>query len=215
MDQYLPPPCTRAKIFEGDLPAQYRDAARRAGVLAWDIETSGLDWRSDKIALCQLFVPNEPVAVVRMSNTSPQILCSLLQDDAINKVFHHAMFDLRFMSYHWNVDPRNISCTKISAILLDVENQTDHTLKGLLQRYLTVQIDKRERLSDWFSIQLTESQLSYAVQDVLYLPALLTVLLQLLETRGLLQLARECFAHIPTRVKLDLVGYGDIYRYKL
>ena len=31
--------------------------------------------------------------------------------------------------------------------------------------------------------------------------------------RGLNDLMRRCFAHIPTRVNLDVAGYGDVFAY--
>mgnify|MGYP006194651211 CR=1 FL=1 len=36
----------------------------------------------------------------------------------VQKVFHHAPFDLRFMVAQWNVTPRNIACTKVASKML-------------------------------------------------------------------------------------------------
>ena len=200
-------------IYDHDVPDEYADSIRKAKLVAWDIETSGLDWRNDRIGVCQLYVPNESLAIIKIGDSHPKKLQSLLPDVSIKKVFHHAMFDLRFMSYHWKVLPQNVACTKIASKLLDVKNENKHSLQSILQQYLGVIIDKNERLSNWLSGKLTEEQISYAARDVMYLLPLLDVLEKELKSKGLWELAHACFVHIPTRVRLDILGYGDIYSY--
>jgi len=123
------------------------------------------------------------------------------------------MFDLRFMSYHWKVLPQNIACTKIAVKLLDIENENKHSLQPILKKYLGIEISKHERLSNWLSDRLTEKQITYAVKDVIYLLQLLDVLERKLKSKDLLELAHLCFAHIPTKVQLDILGHGDVYSY--
>lgn len=200
-------------VYEHDIPDKYTDWVRKAKIVAWDIETLGLDWRNDRIGICQLHTPEKPAVIIRIDDTSPKKLQSLLSDASIRKVFHHAIFDLQFMSYHWKVLPQNIACTKIASKLLDVKNENKHSLQFLLRQYLGVVIDKNERLSNWLSNELTEKQIAYAAKDVIYLLSLLDVLERELKSKGLLEFAHLCFAHIPTRIQLDILGYGDIYSY--
>ncbi len=204
---------TNIAIYDNDLPDNYVDYLHETKIVAWDIETSGLNWRDDKIGICQLYAPNESVAIIKTGTIPPKKLISVLSDVSIKKVFHHAMFDLRFMSYHWKVLPRNIACTKIASKLIEVKNENNHSLRSLLKKYLGVEIDKNERLSNWLSNLLTEEQIFYAANDVMYLLQLLNVLEIELESVNLLDLAHECFSHIPTRVRLDILGYVDIYSY--
>lgn len=201
------------EIYDHDIPSDYYDRIHNAKIVAWDIETSGLDWHNDRIGTCQLHTPDESVAIVKCSNIIPEKLKSLLSDASVKKVFHHAMFDLRFMSYHWDVSPNRVACTKIAAKLLDVENINNHTLKSLLKTYLDVSIDKNEQVSNWLADDLTDDQISYAARDVQYLLHLLNVLERQLEIKGLQSFAHSCFDHIPTRLRLDILGYGDIYSY--
>ncbi len=200
-------------LYDHDIPNQYFDCVCKAKVVAWDIETSGLDWRNDRIGICQLHALNEPVAIIKVSDIPPKKLQSLLSDASVRKVFHHAMFDLRFMSYHWKVLPQNIACTKIASKLLDIKNESKHSLQSVLKQYLGIVIDKNERLSNWLFGELTKEQISYAAKDTMYLLSLLDVLESKLESNGLIELAHVCFAYIPTRVRLDILGYGDIYSY--
>jgi ribonuclease D len=200
-------------LYDHDIPSQYFGCVCKAKVVAWDIETSDLDWRKGQIGICQLYAPNAPVAIIKIDDIPPKKLRLLLSDAVVRKVFHHAMFDLRFMSYHWKVLPQNIACTKIASKLLDVKNENNHSLQSVLKQYLDVAIDKNERLSNWLSNKLSDKQISYAVKDVVYLLQLLDVLERELKSKGLLEFAHLCFAHIPTRVRLDILGYGDIYSY--
>jgi ribonuclease D len=191
------------------------NASREHGSVAWDIETSGLDWRSERIALCQLLVANHGLSVVkiRKSRRKPQNLVSLLQDNSVQKVFHHAMFDLRFLCYHWNTSVQNIACTKIAAKLLDPEKVQGHTLSNLVREYLGVELDKSSRKSDWLTWGLSPEQWRYAGNDVRYLPDLLDRLLRELEKKDRYDLAKRCFAHIPTQVQLEIQGFRDLYGY--
>lgn len=203
---------TSSLFVERDLSADHLDAARRRGKVAWDIETTGLDWREDVIGTCQLYVPGGDTIIVQIGPEVPLRLAELLTDDSVTKLFHHAMFDLRFMSHAWDAGPRNVACTKVAAKILH-GNDPDATasLKGLLELHLGVKLDKAQQVSDWTAMELTEEQLAYASGDVLHLFDLLDRLEADLGREGCLELARACYAHIPTRLSLDLLDLPDIY----
>lgn len=201
-------------FFDGDVPKEFLRAAQLQGAVAWDIETSGLDWKSERIGLCQLLVKEHGLAVVKIKRSArPNNLLALLQDSSVRKIFHHAMFDLRFMAYHWAAFPVNIACTKIAAKLIDPDVVTGHTLEGLVHTYLGIKLDKSSRRTDWLTWQLSPDQLRYAGDDVKYLGELLNALSAELEKRGRLILANQCFSHIPTQVQLDIQGFRDTYGY--
>ncbi|HEV7766960.1 MAG TPA: ribonuclease D [Thermoanaerobaculia bacterium] len=206
-----PPP--RHLLFEGDIPLSLYGELSRAPRIAWDIETSGLDWSTDRIALCQLHVENSPVTIVRISSQAPARLRSLLENATIRKVFHHAMFDVRFMAHHWNARPQNIVCTKIASKLLFPGQPDEQKLQSLVARFLGISLDKSEQRSNWFAGTYSSAQLAYAAGDVLHLPDLLDKLMTQLEERSLRSLADRCFEHIPTRVDLEINRFGDVYEY--
>jgi ribonuclease D len=200
--------------YIGDLSQSEVDNARRVGLVAWDIETSGLEWKKDRIATCQIFVPNYEVYVVQLNGSvkAPSNLKSLLIDANVLKIFHHAMFDLRFMAFHWNVMPNNVACTKIASKLLD-PTETDHSLQRILQQHLNVRIDKESRVSNWLNDNLSKEQLEYAASDVIYLPRLFALLKERLEFCNRWGLATRSFEFLATRVQLDLLGAGDVFSY--
>ncbi len=201
--------------FEEDISKDFLSAARRHGTIAWDIETSGLDWRSERIALCQLLVKEQGLSIIKIKkrNRKPPNLAAILQDSSVQKVFHHAMFDLRFLCYHWGVNAQNVACTKIAAKLLDPEKTEGLTLSKLVHEYFGVTLDKGSRKSDWLTWGLSPQQWKYAGDDVKYLPDLLDSLLKELDKKNRRDLAMRCFAHIPTQVQLEIQGFRDVYGY--
>ena len=60
---------------------------------------------------------------------------------------------------------------------------------------------------EYGAMELTSEQLAYAASDVLYLHALWAKLEAVLIREGRLALAEACFAFLPTRGRLDLLGY--------
>jgi ribonuclease D len=206
--------CSVLPFFEEDVPKPFLNAALKYKAVAWDIETSGLDWRSERIGLCQLLIKGHGLAIVKIKkHKRPSNLTAILEDASVRKIFHHAMFDLRFLCYHWAAAAENIACTKIAAKLLDPEKTQGHTLAGLVQQFLGITLDKGSRKSDWLTWGLSPEQLKYAGNDVMYLPELLDTLLKELEKKNRCDLALRCFAHIPTQVQLEIQGFKDVYGY--
>jgi ribonuclease D len=202
-------------VLHGDLPDRLAAAFAASPRIAWDVETSGLDWRHDQLGTCQLFAEGVGVAVVRVGNSRPARLAALLEDPAAEKVFHHAPFDLRFMVHAWAVRPASIRCTKVASKLLDPAAPNEaHSLQPLVFRYLGVSLAKGSvRTSDWSAPRLTAEQVEYAVGDVLHLPTLLDAMERALQDAGLAALYNACCAFLPARVTLELGDYPDVFAY--
>jgi ribonuclease D len=202
-------------VFTGDLPQGLFDDLQRADLVGWDVETSGLDWRADKLGTCQLFSVETGTAVVQMDGTIPQRLSHLLVDRRVRKIFHHAPFDLRFLCKAWSVTPASVYCTKIaSKLLMPTAENSRHSLQALLASHLGIHVQKgRVRTSDWLSKSLTLEQVRYAAEDVMHLPALHGELTSKLSIRGLEKLYQDCCNFLPTRVALDMGGYPDVFAY--
>lgn len=203
-------------IMRGDLASELLGTYRRSALVAWDIETSGLDWRHAKIGTCQLFAEGLDVVIVSIdTDLRPINLISLLEDQDVPKVFHHAPFDLRFMMSQWSARPASIRCTKVASKLIDpsAPNET-HSLQDLLARYVGVSLNKGTvRTSDWTASQLSQEQVEYASADVIYLPALLKSLSERLKNLGLDWLYDKCCEFLPTRASLELGEYPDVFAY--
>jgi ribonuclease D len=203
------------RVAHSDLPSEMMAAFARARRVAWDVETTGLDWRSERLATCQLFAEDIGVVVISLDGGRPGRLAALLEDPAVGKVFHHAPFDLRFMIQAWQVRPTSIRCTKVASKLLQPEapNQA-HTLQQLVARHLGIVLEKGPvRTSDWAVPDLAPEQIEYAAGDVLHLLALLDVLTTALNNAGLTKLYDDCCAFLSARAVLELGGYPDVFAY--
>lgn len=203
------------RVVEGDLPRDVSDILSVETQIAVDIETSGLDWRTDTIGTVQLYAPAQGTVLVHSLSDNPAQLLSLLRSQSAQKVFHHAPFDLSFIRARWAADVDNVRCTKIASKLLDprLENRM-HSLDSLLRRQLGVSIPKGAvRTSDWHASSLSKEQLSYAANDVRYLLPLIDRLSQALATNGRLALYEECCRFLPTHTSLVVADFPDVFSY--
>lgn len=200
-------------MLDGDISEQALALAAREEALPWDIETTGLDWAAARIATVQVQIADVSY-VVRIDERVPVRLRALLEDERVLKVMHHAMFDLRFMAHRWDARSRSVACTKIAAKLMSpAAPAEEHTLGSLVSRFFATRLDKRQQTSDWGAATLSPAQLTYAADDVRFLLPLHRRLERILWTSGLLDLRDRCFAHLATRVELEVGGYPDVYAY--
>src|ERR1700688_3999567 len=102
------------RVLGGVLSGDLADAFALSRRIAWDIETTGLDWRRERIGTCQLFAEAVGAVVVSVGEDRPSALARLIEDSTVEKVFHHAPFDLRFMVSAWKVSPAAIRDTKVA-----------------------------------------------------------------------------------------------------
>jgi len=195
----------------GDLSQESERAIRNCPALAIDIETSGLDWAKDSIGLISIMTSNGESFLLRPDESHPNRFIGILEDNGIQKLFHHAMFDLRFICSKWSCTAAQVACTKVMAKLLAPTESS--SLKDLLNKHFGLNLNKDEQKSDWMNDSLSESQLNYALSDVRHLFDLFECLNGLLKQIGLDLIADRALRHIPTRVSLDLRGYPDIYSY--
>jgi ribonuclease D len=194
------------RVHKGDLP----DLARYTGSVAIDTETLGLDTRRDRLCVVQLSAGDGTADVVQISKGQREApnLCRLLADPTKVKIFHYARFDIAALYHAFGVMTAPVFCTKIASRL--TRTYTDrHGLKDLTKELIGVDLSKQQQSSDWAAETLTPAQIEYAASDVLYLHDLMAVLLKKLEREDRLDIARETFAYLPTRAKLDLLGWDE------
>jgi ribonuclease D len=206
------------RLHRHDLP----DGLELGPVVAIDTETMGLDHRRDRLCLVQLSAGDGTAHCVQIlphalggRGADCPNLKRLLEDAGTLKIFHFARFDLAALHQALGVTVQPVVCTKIAAKL--VRTFTDrHGLKYLLADLVGVDVSKAQQTSDWGAAELTEAQKEYAAADVLYLHRLKDELQARLEREGRLELAQKCFAFLPVRAELDLMGWdddGDIFRH--
>ena len=79
----------------------------------------------------------------------------------------------------------------------------------LFQDVLKLDLNKQNQTSDWGNDNLTENQLDYAANDVLYLHEIKNKLDKIIEREGKQHLAKACFEFLSTRAEFDLLGWQD------
>jgi ribonuclease D len=194
-------------LHKGDLP----DGLTLGPVVAIDTETMGLDPRRDRLCVVQLSDGNGDAHLVQIAKGQERApnLEAMLADPAVLKLFHYGRFDVAMLKKAFGVTTAPVWCTKIASKL--VRTFTDrHGLKYLLADLVGVDVSKQQQTSDWGAEVLTEAQKEYAASDVLYLHALKAELEERLRREGRLELAERCFAFLPTRAELDLLGWENL-----
>ena len=181
------------------------------GDLAIDTEAMGLNNHRDRLCLIQLADESGEIHLVHFKNQNFDApnLKKVLNDDSRMKIFHFARFDVAIIQHYLQIDISNIFCTKISSKLCRTYTNY-HSLLDLCQELLGVKISKQQQSSDWGADNLNKNQLQYAAQDVKYLHQLRDKLIVLLNREGRLEIADECFNFLPTKTKLDLLGWIDL-----
>ena len=94
-------------------------------------------------------------------------LWDLLQDEAITKVFHAGRQDIEIFFHLTGKVPANIFDTQIASMVCGLGDQVGYD--KLVHHFLGETIDKSSRFTDWSKRPLSEKQISYALDDVIYL----------------------------------------------
>ena len=183
--------------------------------VAVDTETMGLNPHRDRLCLVQLssgdghahLVQLIPEALGGRGFACPN-LTRMMADPAVMKLMHFARFDVAVLQHSLGITVSPVRCTKIAAKLVRTFTER-HGLKDLTKELVGVDLSKQQQTSDWGAVELSSEQLAYAASDVLHLHALWARLEALLIRENRLDLAEACFAFLPTRCRLDLLGYED------
>ncbi|MBO6540469.1 MAG: ribonuclease D [Rhizobiaceae bacterium] len=178
--------------------------------IAIDTETLGLNPHRDRLCVVQISPGDGTADVIQIAKGQKKApnLVSLLRNRKITKLFHFGRFDLAVLYQSFGVMPQPVFCTKIASRL--TRTYTDrHGLKDICSELLGVSLSKVQQSSDWAAETLSQEQLEYAASDVLYLHELRDKLVERLEREGRSKEADACFRFLPTRAKLDLMGWDE------
>ena len=178
--------------------------------VAIDTETLGLNPHRDRLCVVQISPGDGSADVIQIEAGQKRApnLVSLLRNRKITKLFHFGRFDLAVLYNAFGVMPEPVFCTKIVSRL--TRTYTDrHGLKDICNELLGVSLSKVQQSSDWAAATLSPEQLEYAASDVLYLNRLRDVLAGRLARDGRTKEAGACFRFLPTRAKLDLMGWDE------
>ena len=191
-------------LHDGDLP----DNLGLGPIIAIDTETMGLNPNRDRLCLVQISSGNGDAHLVQISidQVLAPNLCRMLENPEILKIFHFGRFDIAVLLYRFNILCKSVYCTKIASKLVRTFTER-HGLKNILQDLVSVDVSKQQQSSDWGNPFLTKAQIDYAASDVLYLHKLKHELDIRLIRENRMEIAQACFKFLPTRAKLDILGW--------
>lgn len=193
-------------LHKNDLPNEIKFAKS----VAIDSETMGLNIIRDRLCVVQISDGNGDAHLVQFEpgKYDAPNLRKILADENIQKIFHFARFDMAALQFYLKVEMKNVYCTKIASKL--VRTYTDaHGLKSLCDELLGVDLSKKQQSSDWGNAIINEKQVDYAASDVLHLHKLKLRLDEMLKRENRTEIFDACIKFLPTRVKLDLQGFGS------
>lgn len=160
-------------ITDAAAVAQVAEAVRRQPRLAIDLEFDDMRYRYGRnLALIQLFDGTTVYLIDPLALTNPahdlEPLWAILRDPQVAIVFHSCKSDILLLDELYDVHVRNIIDTSVQYTLL-AEADNNISLGRLIQQELGLEVDKGEQKSNWLKRPLTEAQMQYAANDVLYL----------------------------------------------
>ena len=202
--------------FKGDITSEIASSFKNS--IAIDTEATGLQIpERDKLSLIQICDDKGNVFIIQPDKKSFKApnLVSVLESDKILKIGHFLRFDKSALEYFLKCKIKNIFDTKIASKI--VRTYTDnHGLKNLVQEFCNKSLDKRQGSSDWNKDldELTEKQLEYAANDVVYLHKIKNELEKMLIREKRMNVFNRCLSFLDTRVELDQNGFKfDIFEH--
>ena len=200
---------------------QWLSSIRRSAILALDTEGASFHRFIDRIYLLQLSTRDLHAIIDPLPIKSPDTLGAIVEDPAIEIVFHDADYDLRLLhqDYGWQI--RNVFDTRIAAQLLGIKA---FGLAALLERSFGMKLDKKHQRADWSMRPLPADMLDYAAQDTMHLLGLRDILHDELEKKGRLAWAKEEFLRLEdtrwadddkSQAFLKIKGTRDLSRREL
>tara|TARA_R110000765_G_scaffold39488_3_gene85865 strand:- start:12856 stop:13830 length:975 start_codon:yes stop_codon:yes gene_type:complete len=130
---------------------EYLDKVEKCDVVAVDLETTGLDFKKDKITTIGFSMGEEEAFIIPLQHRETPFdeaeleyiskrISSLMANNDVAKVFHYCQFDLKFLMNFGSTTFNNIEDTKIMHALID-EN-LPHSLMDLVKQYFPHELEK-------------------------------------------------------------------------
>ena len=204
---------TKIYKFQDDISTEVLKELEKYSNLAIDTEGSGLQipYR-DKLSLIQISTGNSDAYIIqpnRKNYKAPNIV-KVLENPKITKIGHYLRYDMSGLEYFLKCNIKNIFDTKIASKLCRTYSQY-HGLKDLVSEFCGKKLDKRLGSSDWNKDlnDLTDAQLQYCSNDVIYLHKIKDELYKMLVRENRLALYEQTIQFLKTRIKLDQSGFDE------
>ncbi len=182
----------------------YVDTTEKLGVLCAGLQ--GAPWLSldteflrektyfPKFCLLQIAAGDVVACIDPLALESLDPLLTFIFDPKIPKVFHSGRQDMEIFYHLCGRLPTPVFDTQLAAPLLGMAEQISYA--GLVAELLGVHLSKSHSRTDWSRRPLSQEQLRYAADDVIYLDQAYRIMRPRLEQLGRLDWLREDFAEL-------------------
>ena len=156
-----------------------------------------------KLCLLQIATENEVAIIDPFKVGSLTPLAALFEDEAIVKVFHACDQDIEILYHEIGVAPKPLFDTQVAAALLGHPKQVGYG--ALVHSICGVTLKKADSFTDWSVRPLSDSQIKYAADDVIYLAKMYGPIVEKLEKAGRLSWLKHDFDELsnPERFIVD------------
>lgn len=168
--------------------------AQSSSYLAIDTEFLREKTYYAKLCLLQIAIEGEIAIIDPFKISHLDKLAGLLINPEIVKIFHACSQDVEILYHETGVVPVPIFDTQVAAALLGKVQQASYS--SLVSIYCGVSLPKKDSFTDWSRRPLTESQITYAADDVKYLPEIYHKMVEQLEKKNRLHWLDETFADL-------------------
>ena len=169
----------------------------------------GLNVTRDPLCLIQISSGSSDAHIVQLDRSSYHApnLVKILHDQNTTKIFHFGRADIAHIKYYLKTETNNVLDTKICSKLAR-KYSDNHSLKTLIKEFINIDISKQFQNSD-FGGELTQAQLKYCANDVIFLHKIHDELFKILEREKRVDLYKDCLKFLNTRVDLDLALFNE------
>ena len=164
-----------------DLEA-FATRALKSPILAIDTEFLREKTYYPKLCLLQMATEDEQVVVDPFAVADLSVLTPVMGQEPTVKLFHAGLQDIEILYRACGIVPHPIFDTQVAAALLGHTQQVSYA--NLVSATCGINLRKLDSFTDWSKRPLSESQLDYAVDDVLYLPRIYFALTDHLKQLG-------------------------------
>jgi len=185
-------------------------AIKSAAWLALDTEADSLHAYPEKVCLIQISTAGHDCLIDPLAGINLAPLLDAL--DAHELIMHGADYDLRLLEKHHQFIPSAIFDTMLAARLL---GERQFGLSALVEKFLSVKLDKGPQKADWARRPLTARMENYARHDTHYLKSLADQLKSELAAKNRITWHQEsCARLIAECTRPQPVNADDAWRIK-
>ena len=166
-------------------------------IIALDTEFVRTRTLQPLLGLIQVFDGEQTYLIDPVELDSVASFSALLMDHGIVKVLHACSEDLEVFLAHMRVTPQPLFDTQFAANLLGMGASLGYA--KLVELECDVMLDKGESRTDWLARPLSDKQLQYAANDVIYLYRVYHNLLPRIKEKNLLDIVYAEMVALSTK----------------